>query len=706
MEIKKKSQLNQGIDQYKLLSTAAGVGALVSTKMKLFMMPLTIDEWGVIKRAQSHVEEYPDDPVSRIIRDEAVEILSDDRFVAFLKDKQKFKNLKYLVAIPQLQLSRDNYLKNDEQPLYKQYLKPRRIKPQDIWDYFNIPAILFPRWLFNPQTHKLATYEDWKRLWTGAGKQSFEFAPPKEIRDDKEERLRQMHLVLICENGHISDIPWDCFFAAYLKEKQGVYKSGFKLFDQNPNTCCNGQRHKLKYLENENHSDGWGRLVCEVCNECVPLDGIMNLRPECSKEMPWLGIDRGRIKVDAAACTVNNAPGTMRVALVTSHSTYYADTISSLYIPQLIQAQPDQEEATSESIQACLNWLNVAFSKSGDTDKQLFVEGFGGKTTLFSLAEGEFSNNGVSITSSDFDVAFDLFMNAPVESPDKMEGFRFEEYVEFTKPTPLQDPKLKITDVEIPSDLSEYFSKIRQVHTLCLTKTQLGFFRGRFRPPFRNGNQIVYPPSMSLSGQDKKDILVYPAIQEFGEGIFFELNREALEKWSSILGKEEGSRYSRRDYDSQAYLSLLLDGYGHADWFYLLHTFAHVIIKELEFSCGYPSDSLKERVYYSERMCGVLIYTVDGAEGGMGGLVWQGRKEIIETIVKKAIRRANLCSSDPICWQHTEDSLNYAACFSCAMISETSCEFGNNGLDRRALVDEKFGYFKKLLQEDSSKTND
>lgn len=700
MEIKNKNQLNQGIDQYKLLSTASGVGALVSTKMGFFIMPLTIDEWGCIKRSQEHVSRYPNDLPARIISDEAVSILDDARFINYLKDKESLQNLKYLVAIPHIQLDRDNKLKIDNHPLYKKYLSGR-FKPFQAKDYFNIPGIVFPRWLFNPQTHELCTYEDWQAKWKGANKRPWEFAPPKEYRVEngipKEERLRQMHLVLICENGHISDIPWDCFFAAYLKDKQGVYKSGYQLFRQNPNTC-NGHKHKLIYLENENHSDGWGLLMCETCHEKVPLDGIMNLKPECSKEMPWMGINRGRISIDSNSCTTNNSPSTMRVALVTSHSTYYADTISSLFIPQQNVVLSGQDNVNLSAItRTCLDWLNNAFMNNGDSDKQSFVDGYGGKDLLKQMAQNDLAASGLSLSDSEFDTAFDLFMTSPVDSHDKLEGFRYEEYQEFTKENPIQDSKLKITDVEIPQCLSKYFSSIRQVHTLCLTKTQLGFFRGKYRPPVKNGNQIVYPQSMSLSGHAKNDIYVYPALQEYGEGLFFELNKESLEKWSRVVGEVDGGRYSRRDYESQANLSVLLDRYSHADWFYLLHTFAHVIIKELEFSCGYPSDNLSERIYYSDRMCGVLIYTVDGAEGGMGGLVWQGRKEIIETIVTKAMKRANLCSSDPICWQHTEDSMNYAACFSCAMVSETSCEYGNNGLDRRALVDGQYGFFKDLV---------
>ena len=89
--------------------------------------------------------------------------------------------------------------------------------------------------------------------------------------------------------------------------------------------------------------------------------------------------------------------------------------------------------------------------------------------------------------------------------------------------------------------------------------------------------------------------------------------------------------------------------------FVLLHTFAHVLINQLAFECGYGSASLRERLYCAdghpnERMCGVLIYTASGdSEGSMGGLVRQATQGSFESIVARAIQKAAWCSSDPVC---------------------------------------------------------
>ena len=127
----------------------------------------------------------------------------------------------------------------------------------------------------------------------------------------------------------------------------------------------------------------------------------------------------------------------------------------------------------------------------------------------------------------------------------------------------------------------------------------------------------------------------------------------------------------------------------------MLHTIAHLLIKQLSFECGYSIASLRERLYCSEatdgkEMSGILIYTASGdSEGTLGGLVRQGRCDTFPAIFKKAIESAITCSNDPVCslsWGQGRDSLNLSACYSCALIPETSCEEFNVFLDRAMIV--------------------
>jgi hypothetical protein len=135
------------------------------------------------------------------------------------------------------------------------------------------------------------------------------------------------------------------------------------------------------------------------------------------------------------------------------------------------------------------------------------------------------------------------------------------------------------------------------------------------------------------------------------------------------------ARFFFREIDSQSQgagikQKIKNNGFKH----FLIHSFSHLMMRELEFSCGYPTASLKERLYISENtempMSGTLIYTAEGSEGSMGGLVSQGETEKIMEIILKGLNRSLDCSSDPLCWESDGQGifdLNLSACFSCSI---------------------------------------
>jgi len=122
--------------------------------------------------------------------------------------------------------------------------------------------------------------------------------------------------------------------------------------------------------------------------------------------------------------------------------------------------------------------------------------------------------------------------------------------------------------------------------------------------------------------------------------------------------------------------------------FVLLHTLSHLIIRELEISAGYPSASLKERIYcsQSEHMAGILIYTaVADVAGSLGGIVETAEPKSFLKLIEGAFKHAQWCSLDPVCTEHEGQGpgwLNRSACHACSLIPETSCEYGNVFLDR------------------------
>lgn len=701
MEIHKDIQYNQGIGKYKVLSSNAGVGSIVTTKAGFFIMPKSVSYWGFVQTVNKQIESFGEKEPEEISRSAGVDIINDPRFVEFIKDTQGIPKLRYLIDVPHLSLDNWNYPKEKKHPLSKRFKENMGadLKP----DHFFIPAIHFPRWFYSRKEMLFKPIEEWENLWkqkTGDTKLIY-FAPPRDphsktnrtFKDNNQLRdiydtLVQIPILLICKNGHISDIPWYQLFCAGIDGKKEAMKnpSGFELFEYPCQECDKGGLHEIQWIESRNNSESWGTLKCRKCGKTYGLEGIMNIHPYCKGETPWNGIGT---KSDEPCKDVNGSNSVMQMALVTSNSVYYADSFSSLYIPP--QYLPDKILAPNlQKVLELLNtrWYPKALDRHPGLSKQQYID----QIDLIDKAE----DSDIELTSEQASIVKTRFL-AIVEPPkDSDEQYRYEEYKVFSgyKESLPNVANLVFRDIELPVDLTPYFTKIQQVETLAMTLTQRGFSRVAMPVPLRIDGVVVRNMGQRIYNEPVEKVYSLPANQSFGEGLFFEFNIEAVDNWAKAHQSLFSSRYNQPEGEIGKAIKGEMQQYG-APRFYLLHTFSHIIMKELEFSCGYPTASLQERLYYSNRMCGVLIYTADGSEGSMGGLVWQGQPRLIERIIKSSIDNARECSSDPLCWEN-EDQLNLAACFSCCLVSETSCEKRNLGLDRRALVDEEFGFFKKL----------
>jgi len=103
--------------------------------------------------------------------------------------------------------------------------------------------------------------------------------------------------------------------------------------------------------------------------------------------------------------------------------------------------------------------------------------------------------------------------------------------------------------------------------------------------------------------------------------------------------------------------------------FLLLHTFAHLLIRQLESDAGYPAASLKERIYFGEgdlQMAGILIYVaVPDIVGSLGGIMELAEPRRFMALAAAAIAHSKWCSLDPVCSEHEGQGLhllNRAAC--------------------------------------------
>ncbi|MEE1007972.1 MAG: DUF1998 domain-containing protein [Agathobacter sp.] len=712
MDIRKENQYNQPMGKYKTLSSAAGIGSIITTKWGGFIMPLSIDNWKFIEVVTNKIKEIlPQSIDTKKIQEVCgVELIEDPRFVEFLNVKKGFVQLRCFASIPHIQLNSFNQIQRKGNPLYERIKD--RFGTELGEDMFYIPAINFPQWFISANS-EIRELGEWRKEWQtrrcNDGKMVY-FVPPRdpnkktsrkikaEIHDDVEYGLlKPVPLILICPNGHISDIPWYKYYCAALKHEKMDDENGFELFGYDCEDCSCGGKHNIKWLNSRNQAESWGTLKCSKCGLSVSLAGIMNIKPYCRGERPWINKDNTYER-----CQTNFQKTKMQVAMVTSNSIYYASSFSSLFIPK--EFIPKKAGQLNDEARTALNKVTDKYnakviSKPELTKEKFWTKQYGDCDDF--IEDAKLDWNLYNLTEFDYEVIKNTFLGLSQEEEDKdpVATYRlteFEVFVDDKEPNRISDG-LEFNEIDIPNSLKPYFKSIKQVNTLSLTTTQLGFGRVNMPTSKLGDNGMIIPPGDEMKpifDGTPADIYVMPANKTFGEGLFFAFDMDVIEQWTKQFNLE---KYYECQLDTNSMGDFLYEEislYGRAK-FYLLHTFSHVLMKELEFSCGYPTASLNERLYYSDKMCGVLIYTADGAEGSMGGLVWQGQPRLISNIIESAMKRAVNCSSDPLCWEN-EDGLNKASCFGCTMVSETSCEHQNLGLDRRVLVDDDFGFFKKL----------
>ena len=206
-----------------------------------------------------------------------------------------------------------------------------------------------------------------------------------------------------------------------------------------------------------------------------------------------------------------------------------------------------------------------------------------------------------------------------------------------------------------------------------------------FRGFGRLGGETLTPPD--LTGES--DWL--PALELYGEGVFFTLDEVRLRRWEA----EEAVRVRARTFrDRFAGGPVRLSPPPQVTpRFLLLHTLAHLLIRALETTAGYPAASLKERIYSDTGgepdrppMAGILIYVaVPDTQGSLGGLTQQAQPRRFLRLLTAAVEAAAWCSMDPVCGEqegHGPGLLNRAACHACALVPEPSCAYGNVLLDR------------------------
>lgn len=758
MKVLKQNQYNQGVGKNKLLSSTSGVGSIITTKLGSYVLISDINKWRFIKWANSKIEiirnnNSDDRKVYELSKSEisnrGLEFIDDFRFIKFIKSEKNLENLVCLIGIPHMALNESFNTPNWKNHPIRTALEKTGEQFEGVSSHYMINGTHFPKWFKNSEG-ELKLIKEWFVIWEKECRKYPDtlkldnFSPPRdalskkafirEINSKNEDGnpikireykiLEQTNLILICPNGHLSDIPWANYLRwrteKILKIRKDDDNGEELLSNEKVGPCCSNP--KLKWTESKTKSEGYGSIFIE-CNSCglgsnsdktkpkVDLSGINSLEPYCIGQKPWeIDIDNPTI-IPYENCFIRNdrknGREKMRIALVTANNVYYANGFSSLFIP--IQLAENKPKELIDALDILEKKYNRYFDRTAITRNEYW-------TTKFDFNDFFIDNDINPTNERDFKIHLESeFLNTgkTIDVSDKHEEYRWQEYRCFSTHSILPDIKenqgLRFNDINLPYELSDFFKKIQQLEELKVTNVQLDFTR--VKPKERiivNGEVQESSSGQNIFSIDSKELFTLPANETLGEGLFFEFSNEKIDSWISENISELDNRFGKYlnvipDSNSQG-LSSKMKIYNNRYKHFLIHSFSHMMMRELEFSCGYPTASLKERLYIStnaeKKMSGVLIYTAEGSEGSMGGLVSQGESEKIVEIIKKGLERSITCSSDPLCWESEGQGifdLNLSACFSCSLVAETACEEMNLGLDRRVLVDEEFGYFKNLL---------
>jgi hypothetical protein len=539
-----------------------------------------------------------------------------------------------------------------------------------------VPFLRFPLWHFCWRCNRLSKLELVTR-----GRQKCPYCH----RDGKTAYLAQVPFVAMCEDGHLQDFPW----------REWVHRSAQPACDRPMKLRSTGGATLANQI-----------VECECGVSPRTLGGVVEGHPDGSTYLtdtletgnPYLcrGGSPQHGSTDPSTCT-----RALRGSLRSASNVYFGQVRSAIYLPRTTDTVSEELRSLLESPPfSTLIHMSVQLQQLPapamlrDQNRELLEP--------YEDAELE---EAIQLMASETPEEEDVDLT-PDESDEV--AFRRQEHEALQKVR--REPQLSVT----PGDLSNYDESLRPyieriilVDRLRETRVLTGFNRIYPEQPLGDDTRLAQLWRHVPEWRDRW----LPAYKVFGEGIFIELKLDRVAEWSA------GAEITER--------AASVEGrYGHAradrqlrprhvtPQFLLLHTFAHLLINQLTFECGYSTAALRERLYVSDSseapMAGVLIYTAAGdAEGTMGGLVRMGKPGYLEPAILAALRSALWCSADPVCMEigtqsgQGPDSCNLAACHNCCLVPETACEEFNRFLDRAAVVgslgDRSLGFFEGLV---------
>jgi len=512
-----------------------------------------------------------------------------------------------------------------------------RTPPVGAYSGKDIPFVRFPRWRVCPKCDRLSN--DFRFPKKG----DLEL-PPVPRCDRCNCETYPARLVVACAKGHIDDFPW------------------YRWLHRGQN-CGGGNL----YLRGEGKSAALGdlRIECScgiqprTLSGALSRDAMAECGVRCRRHRPWLNDEE-----DPEDCTSSKTR--LYVLQRGASNVYFSVVRSALSIPPW--SDPLQADVAS--------WW-------GQFEGRLPAEAWS------AVIQARFPDESEEKVRQ----CIRRLEGLQTEKP----SIRREEYEVFNADVDHVSQYFEARRQDISDGARKFVSRLVAVSRLREVRALLGFTR--IEAPEMDPTMEVFNEeqgvSVSPAPLSARELNWLPAVENLGEGVFLRLDSERLAAWE---GREDVVRRS----------TVLLKAYS--EWrqkrglqalkeqrprLLLLHTLAHLLIRQMSRDCGYSSASLRGRIYSDSEMAGLLIYTsAPDSDGSLGGLVRQARlsrnpdgttRDNFAQLLTDVVELARICSSDPLCREHDPkrtERLNGAACHACAMVSETSCEFGNRLLDR------------------------
>lgn len=464
------------------------------------------------------------------------------------------------------------------------------------------------------------------------------------------EKKKVSRFIVVCENGHMEDFPYSWW-----------------LHRGNLQSCENPEKIRFFYNKETGGLDNIV-LMCESCKKTRTMSGSFtkdSLRGyKCKGHRPWLN-----------DCEESDCIKIMQTLQRGSNAVYFGVHQSALSIPPWSSK------------------INVELNKIWPTIKRFDLKNSDIIKILFDNPKSLETFN-CSIKDLQEQILKKLDKSSSINN--KQYHIIEDEYKAFINGNK-NDENFKTVEENVNTFLSAFISRVILVYRLREVMVLKGF--SRIRPVEDERASGFVKLGRSFTNW-------LPAIELNGEGIFIELDPLKIKEWEkqdlvklryNILASNMANSFYKIKKFSPRYI--------------LLHTLAHIFIRQLSITCGYSAASIKERIYSTfdtadaKEMSGFLIYTATpDSEGSLGGLVDKGKKEILENIFRSMIQESTWCASDPLCIQlkgQGMNNLNLAACHSCTLLPETSCETRNCFLDRGAIIgtldNKEIGFFSSLL---------